>query len=42
MPGELLLQPRFVDWKSWTDLYPSQSMIKAINTVNGAIAYMQY
>ena len=42
MPGDDDLQPRFGDWKSCTDLYPSQSMIRAISTVSGAIAYMQY
>ena len=42
MPGDVDLQPRFGDWNSWTDLYPSQSMIKATSTVSGAIAYMQY
>ena len=41
-PGDDDLHPRFGDWKSWTDLYPSQSMIKATSTVSGAIAYMQY
>ena len=42
MPGDDDLQPRFGDWKSCTDLYPSQSMIRATSTVSGAIAYMQY